>query len=63
MDGTDISPKKKYISGKLAHETMLNIWEMKIRTSVRCQSTRIMMSVIKEENPAITSVGRGVRGL
>ena len=58
MDGIDISLKKKYISGKLAHETMLNIWGMKIRTSMRYHSTRIMMTVIKEENPAITSVGR-----
>lgn len=58
MDGIDISPKKKYVSDKLARETMPNTWEMKIRTSVRHHATCIMVAVMKEENPAIASVGR-----
>lgn len=55
--------KEKYTSDKLARETMLNIWEVKIRASMRYHSTRIMMTIIKEENPAITSVGRDVETL
>ena len=55
--------KEKYTSDKLARETMLNIWEMKIRASTRYHSTCIVMTIITEENPAITSVGRDVETL